>query len=384
MEHQGVLADPIDHGINVRNVSPCFIQQKSRAKFKKLEDCVLEEIRFISCFNVLNESIRPIASTTNTYESIVKFLSRHKFFIFADLLNSYFQIKVDAQDWKHLGIMTPHRGLKVLTRLGQGLLNSDVVLDQVLGKVLGDEIAAGFCLAARDDLFVAGDTIDEVLINWEKVLAKLNDANLKITARKVRVFLEDTEVFGQRISNGKVSPSDHAVTSLGDIKLEEVKTIKQLNSWRGLYKTLIQHLPDLASMMAPFDKVAASKPSTELVDWSVEGRIAAFNRAKAQLKKINALYLPKPGEKLLLLPDTACEDNCTGWVLYTQREGKNLPVQFCSAKLAPYMQNWFPCEKECIGAVLSIDQCRHWINESSQQTTVLADNKPVVDAANMM
>ena len=37
LEHEGVLADPIDHGINVRNVSPCFIQQKARAKHKPLE-----------------------------------------------------------------------------------------------------------------------------------------------------------------------------------------------------------------------------------------------------------------------------------------------------------------------------------------------------------
>ena len=384
LEHQGVLADPIDHGINVRNVSPCFIQQKARAKHKKLEDCALEEIRFISCFNVLNDSIRAIPSISSTYENVVKFLARHKYFIFADLLNSYFQIRIDGQDWKHLGIMTPHRGLKVLTRLGQGLLNSDVVLDQVLGKVLGDETSGGICLAARDDLFVGGDSIDETIANWDKILTKLERANLKVTARKVRVFLEDTEVFGHRITNGEVSPSDHTVTSLGDIKMDEIKTNKQLNSWRGLYKTLIQHLPDLASMMAPFDKVTANKPVSGLVDWTVEGRVAAFNRAKLQLKRINKLYLPRPEEKLILMPDTACEDNCTGWVLYTQRDGKNLPAQFCSAKLAPYMANWFPCEKEGVGAVLAIDQCRHWINESHHITTVLADNQPVVDAAKMM
>ena len=384
LEHQGVLADPIDHNINIRNVSPCFIQQKARAKFKKLEDCTLEEIRFISCFNVLNDSIRPIPSISNAYETITKFLSRHKFFIFADLLNSYFQIKIDSQDWKHLGIMTPFRGLKVLTRLGQGLLNSDVILDQVLSRVLGDEISEGVYLAARDDLFVAGDSIDEVLENWDKVLTKLEKANLKITARKVRVFLEDTEVFGHRITNGEVFPSDHTVKTLGDINMEEIKTIKQLNSWRGLYKTLIQHLPDLASMMAPFDKVAATKPASDTFDWTIEGRVAAFNRAKAQIKRINALHLPRPEEKLTLMPDTACEDNCTGWVLYTEREGKKLPAQFCSAKLQPYMQGWYPCEKEGVGSVLAIDQCRSWINESLHPTTVLADNKPVVEAVNMM
>ena len=245
-------------------------------------------------------------------------------------------------------------------------------------------MSAGVCLAARDDLFVGGNTIDEAIDNWDTVLTKLEAANLKITARKVRVFLEDTEVFGHRITNGEVKPSEHTVTTLGEIKMEEITTVKQLSSWRGLYKTLIQHLPDLASMMAPFDKVAATKPSSEKFDWTIDGRVAAFNRAKGQLKKINALYLPRPEEKLILMPDTACEDNCTGWVLYVQREGKNLPTQFCSAKLQPYMGNWYPCEMEGVGAVLAIDQCRHWINESLHTTTVLADNKPVVEAANMM
>ena len=181
--------------INVRNVSPCFIQQKARAKHKKLENCALEEIRFITCFNTLNDSIRPVQSRSNCYGNICKFLSKHKYFIFADLFNSYFQIKMKKADWKHLGILTPYRGLKVLTRLGQGLLNSDVVLDQVIANVLGDEIASGYCLAARDDLFIGGDTIDEILERWDTVLTKMDDANLKITARKVRILLDDTEVW---------------------------------------------------------------------------------------------------------------------------------------------------------------------------------------------
>ena len=130
-----------------------------------------------------------------------------------------------------------------MTRCGQGLLNSDVELDQVLGRVLGDDIAAGHCLAARDDLFVGGNTIDEALDNWNSVLSKVAANNLKITARKVRVFLGDTEVFGHRISDGKVMPSDHNINTLAKTVTEDLKTVKQVNSWKGLYKTLIRHLP---------------------------------------------------------------------------------------------------------------------------------------------
>ena len=35
---QGVLVNPKEHGIDIRHVSPCFIQEKGRAKHKKLEE----------------------------------------------------------------------------------------------------------------------------------------------------------------------------------------------------------------------------------------------------------------------------------------------------------------------------------------------------------
>jgi hypothetical protein len=57
--------------------------------------------------------------------------------------------------------MTLHRGLRVLTRLGQGLLNSEGELDELLAIVLGDLITQGICEIARDDIQVGGNTHNE-------------------------------------------------------------------------------------------------------------------------------------------------------------------------------------------------------------------------------
>ena len=89
------------------------------------------------------------------------------------------------------------------------------------------------------------------------------------------------------------------------------------------------------------------------------------------------------------MQDTSKSNLCTGWVLYAKRkendkEEKLVPVQYASAKLPPYMATWAPCELEGAGSVVAIDQVRHFINESNLTTIVLADNKPVVDAANLM
>ena len=71
----------------------------------------------------------------------------------------------------------------------------------------------GICVVARDNLCTGGDTKDECIANWERVLTKLNQNNLKLSPRNVRVLLQDPEVFGHRVKDGKVRPSDHIVTA---------------------------------------------------------------------------------------------------------------------------------------------------------------------------
>ena len=151
------------------------------------------------------------------------------------------------------------------------------------------------------------------------------------------MLLQETEVFGHRVKDGKVRPSDHIVTALGKTTREELKTVRQVNSWKGLYKTLIHHLPGLASQMVPFDTACAGKMSTSDFDWAEPGLVSAFNSAARHLGQVRETFLPSPSEQLVLMPDMSSSNPCTGWVLYTEREweaGKVwLPVQYASAKL---------------------------------------------------
>ena len=383
LEAQGVLVDPKLHGVSVIHVSPSWIQQKGRARDKNLQDCSLDELRFITAFNTLNDSIRPKPTTSCSSNAIFLFIARWKYHIFGDFNNSYFQLHVDKSLWGYLGIMTPYKGIRVLTRAGQGLLGSDVELEQLVSRVLGDNIAKGHCLALRDDIIIGGNSVDEALTNYESILNKLEDNNLKLSSHKIRVFPSDTEIYGYRILNGCILPSAHIVTSLGETKIDKLKTNKQVNSWKGLYKTLSGHLPALSNIMSPFDLATAGKNSSDKFTWTPT-LTAAFNQAMGHLSQINKTYLPKPEEQLILLPDAMSTSPCVGWVLYVKRNEKLLPVMFCTAKLKEYMTKWFPCEKEGIGVVLAIEQCSHWINESKLPTLVGPDSLAVVKAADLI
>ena len=330
LEAQGVLIDPKLYDIPVLHVSPSWVQQKGRAKHKALHECTLDELRFITAFNVLNDSIRPKVTSSCSAIKIFLFLARWKFHVYADLNNSYFQLPVNQKLWGYLGVMTPYKGVRVMTRTGQGLLGSDVELEQLLYRVLGNEISKGFCIAIRDDIIIGGNSINEATSNYETVLNRLKENNLKLSPNKVRIFPKDTEIYGYRILNGCVMPSSHTVSSLGKTKIEDLVTNKQVNSWKGLYKTLIGHLPALANVMSPFDAATAGRHEKFL--WT-PALTSAFNTAMNHLDKVNRTYLPKPDEQLILLPDAMSTSPCVGWVLYVLRNEKLLPVTYCTAKL---------------------------------------------------
>ena len=387
LEQQNVLVNPHDHGIEVKSVSPSWVIQKGSAKTKCLKDCTIDELRWVVAFNNLNSHLLPKPAKVSSLTKAVKFLARWKFHILADLHNSYFQIHIAKKHWCWLGVMTPFRGLRVLTRLGQGLLNSEGELDELLAMVLGDHLTSGICEIARDDIQVGGNTHDEAIDNWNTVLSTLADNGLKLSPRKVRVFPKSTEVYGVKLENNTLSPSDHVLTTLGITSISQLKTAKDVNAWRGLYKTLLHNLPTLAAFMHPFDIATASMSAKQPFVWSPE-LTAAFNAAQDHLKNARALALPAPHEQLVLQPDGAQRPPAIGWVLSVIRQinGKSqlVPVQYCSAKLKPHMQFWSPCEIEAVATNVAVEQCSPWIMEATNPTYVCPDSKAVVQAANRM
>lgn len=387
LEHQRVLVNPHDHGIEVRSVSPSWVIQKGSAKSKPLKECTIDELRWVVAFNNLNSHLLPKPAKVSSLTKAVKFLARWKFHILADLHNSYFQIHVAKKYWCWLGVMTPYRGLRVLTRLGQGLLNSEGELDELLAIVLGDHLLSGICEIARDDIQVGGDTKDEAIENWRLVLSTLARNGLKVSPKKVRIFPESTEVYGVKLQNNTLSPSDHVLSTLGITSIEQLKTARDVNAWRGLYKTLLHNLPKLSSFMHPFDLATASMSARDKFTWSPE-LTAAFNAAQKHLTEARALALPAPHEQLILQPDGAQRPPAIGWVLYVRRDINNksqlVPVQYCSAKLKPHMQFWSPCEIEAVATNIAVEQCAPWIMEASKPTYVCPDSKAVVQAANRM
>ena len=100
----------------------------------------------------------------------------------------------DALPWH--GLMTPFGGLRILKRSGQGLVGQSEEMDELLAKILKDEMREGICAKITDDIYMGGQTQREMAINYIRILRKLAMANLKISPAKTKIFPQEASVLG--------------------------------------------------------------------------------------------------------------------------------------------------------------------------------------------
>lgn len=83
-----------------------------------------------------------------------------------DLKSTFFQNYMDLKAQPYLGIMTPFGGLRVLTRSGQGLTGQSEELDELLSKILKDELKEGIVTKIHNDLVIGGNTQEEAVTSY--------------------------------------------------------------------------------------------------------------------------------------------------------------------------------------------------------------------------
>merc|ERR1711895_284964 len=93
-----------------------------------------------------------------TVSDIYSQLGKWKHIIIFDLFNAFYKNHIEPQDQQWLGIMTPYSGLRVLARSGQGLLGQSEELDELLSKILHQEIKEGKAIKIQDDIIIGGET----------------------------------------------------------------------------------------------------------------------------------------------------------------------------------------------------------------------------------
>ena len=107
----------------------------------------------------------------------------------SDLTSAFYQIPLAKESMKFCGVATPFRGVRVYARCAMGMPGSETPLEELMCRVLGDLLQEGVVIKLADDLYCGGNSPQELLHNWSRVLDALDRCNLRLFAPHLLPFL---------------------------------------------------------------------------------------------------------------------------------------------------------------------------------------------------
>ncbi|XP_053402590.1 uncharacterized protein LOC128557938 [Mercenaria mercenaria] len=214
-------------------------------------------------------------------ESVLRCIGKWKYLIVFDLQSVFYQIPLSNDSLKYCGVATPYRGVRVYTRCAMGMPGSETALEELMCRILGDLLQEGIVCKLADDLYCGGDTPEQLLHNWQRVLTALEKCNMKLAPSKTVICPKTTNILGWVWSEGKLSASPHRISTL--VSCQPPETVHGVRSFIGAYKVLSRVMPQCSMYVSPLDDLTAGRASQEKIQWNDEF-LEYFNRAKNALK----------------------------------------------------------------------------------------------------
>ena len=366
LENLGVLRRPEDIGVVAEYLNPSFLVKKNNGTF-----------RLVTAFSDVGRYSKPQPALMPNVDGTLRQIAQWQYIIASDLTSAFYQIPLSKVSMKYCGIATPYRGVRVYTRSAMGMPGSETALEELMCLVLGDLLQEGVVTKLADDLYCGGNTPEELLHNWERVLKAFAKSGLRLSASKTIIAPRTTTILGWVWSQGTLRASPHRIATLSSC--DRPLTVRALRSYIGAYKILARVIPQCAGLLATLDDLVAGKSSADLVLWS-DDSVHMFGQAQRALTSNKVVTLPRPEDKIWIVTDGAIQNRGIGATLYVVRSNKLLLAGFFSAKLRPRQVTWLPCEVEALGIATAVKHFSPFIIQSQHRVSVLTDSKPCVQA----
>ena len=208
-------------------------------------------IRLCIDFRMLNQVAERSSFPLPKINEIFAALQGMRFFSSLDLAKGFWQIKIAEEDRHKTAFITPY-GQYQFNRLPFGLNSAPGAFQAIMTRVLGDLLWIN-CVVYVDDILIFTETFEEHLEVIDKVLTRLEKANLKIKLEKCEFARTQLHYLG------------HVINSLGIAtdpqKVEAVKNwappnnVKELEQFLGTVNYYSKFIPEYSNMAAPLFKL---------------------------------------------------------------------------------------------------------------------------------
>lgn len=318
---------------------------------KKEDGSSVPKYRFCTDFRGLNQITKTDAYPLPLIVETLERMGRSRFFTTLDLASGYHQVPIWPEDQEKTAFTT-EGGHFEYKKMPFGLVNAPAtfqrLMDQLLAEVKGDE-----CLVYLDDIIVYSATIEEHCQRLEKVLARLDEANLRANIDKCHFAQGEVHYLGHIVSSEGVRPDPKKVDAV--VNYPVPKSIKDVKAFLGLAGYYRRFVPGFSNMAKPLTKILRKD---EKFKWG-DTQQMSFETIKTALCSNAVLIYPDFNDPFILSTDAS--GVALGAVLSQVREGHERPVAYASRQLNNAEQNYSATERELLAVVWATAQFRCYL-----------------------
>ena len=364
LREEGVLSRAEEVKQPVEYVHPSFLVKKASGGH-----------RLVTSFGEMADYARPQPTVNTNIEHALYQISQYDEIIVTDMTSSYYQLDLNPESSRFVGVISPYTGTYVYRRSVMGLPGSEAALEELLSRIFGDLIRDGKMVKVADDLFMGAKDAEALSGIWREVLRRLQLNGLKISPSKTKVCPASVTVLGWEWRKGSIQPGQHRINAL--IACEPPTTVKGLRGYNGCYKYISRVLPRYAEVIHPLEEACAGKESPDKISWTDELR-TVFKKSQKHLEKAKPVIIPRRSEQLNIVTDASATGLAA--TLFVVRDNKLVLAGYFSAALKQNQFKLLPCELEALSIAVSIKHYAYYIGQSTVTTRILTDSKPCVQA----
>lgn len=322
--------------------------------------------RLVVDFRKVNEKTiddkYPIPNITDVLDK----LGRCQYFTTLDLASGFYQVEMDPAD-VHKTAFNVENGHYEFLRMPMGLKNSPSTFQRVMDNVLRG-LQNEVCLVYLDDIIIFSTSLQEHVINLEKVFKRLRESNFKIQMDKSEFLKLETEFLGHVICKDGVKPNPNKIIAIQGYPVPKTPTeIKRFLGLLGYYRKFI---PDFARLTKPLTQCLKKGSKINPTD---QKYVDCFEHCKTLLTNDPILQYPDFSKEFLLTTDAS--NVAIGAVLSQGNIGSDKPIAYASRTLNSSELNYSTIEKELLAIVWATKYFRPYL--FGRKFRILTDHKPL-------
>lgn len=322
--------------------------------------------RIVVDFRKVNEKTIDDKYPIPNIADVLDKLGNCHYFTTLDLASGFYQVEMNPSDIHKTAFNVEHGHFEFL-RMPMGLKNSPSTFQRVMDNVLRD-LQNTVCLVYLDDIIVFSVSLQEHMVNLEKVFKRLRDSNFKIQMDKSEFLKLETAYLGHIISKDGIKPNPDKIAAIQKFPLPKTSTeIKRFLGLLGYYRKFI---PDLARITKPMTQCLKKGSKITPTD---KDFINCFETCKTLLTNDPILQYPDFEKEFILTTDAS--NYAIGAVLSQGTIGSDKPIAYASRTLNSSEINYSTIEKELLAIVYFTKYFRPYL--FGRKFKIVTDHKPL-------